>query len=304
MCRHCHARRGEVKLGYARLSLCLDCFVRFVERKVERTIKKYGMLKPGDRVLLALSGGKDSAVLLHILLKVMPDVEVKCLHIDLGVRGFSNECRAKAEEVAELEGVELHVVELEDFLGLGVEELAKRVKRVCSTCGLLRRYILNYEGLRLGVNKLATGHNLDDVTAILWDLYVRGDLLEAVKLQPVTPQVHPKALPRIKPLIELTDYELKVYADAEHIPYTPLQCTLGRESKLNRRKALLNSIEEQYPAFKHLLLKSHLKRITPLISKLRVEEEWSVCSMCGMPSRGDVCAVCRLRSRLGLIRQP
>ncbi|MEM0217412.1 MAG: ATP-binding protein [Candidatus Nezhaarchaeales archaeon] len=299
ICRHCRVEEAEIRLNYARLNLCGKCFVKFVERKVARTINEYHMIEKHDRILVAISGGKDSAALLHLIRRIMPDTEVICLHIDLGIKGFSDVCRQKAEELVKYENVELTIVSLEDFLGYRLDELTSRRRRICSLCGLMRRYILNYYGLAYGVTKIATGHNLDDAVAILWDFYIRGDLLEALKFQPVTKLIHPKAIPRIKPLIELTDFELKIYADIKSLPYTLTQCSFGRESKLNRRKKLVESIELMYPAFKHTFLKSHVKRVSPLLSSLTSRSiNWKSCSRCGMPSRGDVCSVCRIKKSL------
>ncbi|MHC1601316.1 MAG: ATP-binding protein [Candidatus Nezhaarchaeales archaeon] len=300
VCRHCHAKQAKIRLEYARLNLCEDCFVKFIERKVDRTIKKYGMIKKDDKILLALSGGKDSSALLHIIRRIMPEVKILCLHVDLGIAGFSEECRRKAEELVGQENVELEVVDLKNFLGRTLSELTLKYKKICSTCGLIRRYLLNYYGNIHDATKIATGHNLDDTIAVLWDFYVRGDLLEASRLQPVTQLIHPKALPRIKPLIELTDFELKAYVDLKGLPYTSAQCSFGRESKLNRRKRLINVIESMYPAFKHTLLKAHIKRVTPLISSLIAAErsDWKTCVKCGMPSRKETCGMCRLKESL------
>lgn len=300
LCRHCRVNKAKIRINYARLNLCDDCFIKFVERKVARTINEYRMIKRSDRVLVAVSGGKDSAILLHLIRRVVPEVEVICLHIDLGIAGFSEECRMKAEELAKYESVDLTIVDLENFLGYRLDKLVLKHRRICSLCGLVRRYILNYYGLAHSATKIATGHNLDDAVAILWDLYVKGDLLEALKFQPVTKLVHPKAIPRIKPLIELTDFELKIYADIKALPYTSIQCSFGRESKLNRRKRLVDLIESMYPAFKHTFFKSHVKRISPLLSSLSTSNlvDWRSCSKCGMPSKGNLCGMCRIKEDL------
>ncbi|NHW44467.1 MAG: hypothetical protein HA491_01830 [Candidatus Verstraetearchaeota archaeon] len=300
LCSRCHVRKASLRLDYARMSLCDECFVKFVERKVERTLEEYKMIERGDKLLLALSGGKDSSALLHIIKSLAPDVKLTCLHIDLGVEGFSEQCRSKAEELAGQEGVELEVVELRSFLGCTMSELASRRRKACSPCGLARRYILNYYGNLWGATKIATGHNLDDVLAVLWDLYVAGDLLQAVRLQPVTKHAHPKALSRIKPLIELTDFELKAYADIKALPYSPAQCPLGRESKLNKRKKLIDAIESMRPSFKHTFFKTHVKRVSPLLGPLLMARatDWRSCAKCGMPSKGEVCGMCRLKEDL------
>ncbi|MDI9620202.1 MAG: ATP-binding protein [Candidatus Nezhaarchaeota archaeon] len=305
-CGHCHEMAELVRLNYAKLSLCESCFLKFVERKVDRTIKAYKMVKRDDVLLLALSGGKDSSALLHILRVVAPEVKIMCLHVDLGIPSFSQECRKRAEEMARREGVELTIMDLGEFLGCTISDIAflsDYRRRICSVCGLAKRYIMNYVGSTRGATKIVTGHNLDDVTAILWDFYMTGELLEAVKIQPVTQPLHVKSLPRIKPLIELTDFEIKTYADLKGLPYASAQCSLGRESKLNRRKKLMNIIESSRPGFKHTLLKSHVKRVTPLISKVRLASEpysWTSCARCGMPSLRDLCRMCRLKDELQL----
>lgn len=300
VCRHCRVNEAKIRLDYARLSLCENCFVKFIERKVARTINEHRMIEKHDKVLVAISGGKDSAALLHLIKNVVPEIEVMCLHIDLGITGFSEVCRQKAEELAKREDVELMVVDLEGLLGRRLDQLASRYRKICSLCGLVRRYTLNRYGLAYGATKIATGHNLDDAVAILWDFYVKGDLLEALKFQPVTKLAHPKAIPRIKPLIGLTDFELKVYVDIKALPYTLVQCSFGRGSKLNRRKKLVESIESMYPAFKHTFLKSHVKRISPLLSSLPTSRsvDWRSCSRCGMPSKGDLCGMCRIKETL------
>ncbi|MDH5816087.1 MAG: TIGR00269 family protein [Candidatus Nezhaarchaeota archaeon] len=290
---------AKIRLNYARLSLCEGCFIKFIERKVARTVNEYHMIEKQDRILVAISGGKDSAALLHLIRRIIPDIEVTCLHIDLGIKGFSDVCRQKAEELAKYENVKLTTVSLEDFMGYRLDELVTKRRRICSLCGLVRRYLLNYYGLAYGATKIATGHNLDDAVAILWDFYVRGDLLEALKFQPVTKFVHPKAIPRIKPLIELTDFELKLYADVKSLPYTLTRCPFGRESKLNRRKKLIETIELMYPAFRHTFLKSHVKRVSPLLLSLTSRSsDWKSCLRCGMPSKGDLCGVCRVKESL------
>jgi len=300
LCSRCHVRKAFLRLGYARMSLCEECFVKFVERKVERTLREYDMIERSDKLLVALSGGKDSSALLHIIKGLAPDIKLICLHIDLGVEGFSEQWRHKAEELASQEGVELEVVKLKDLLGCTMSELALRHRKVCSPCGLARRYILNYYGNLRGATKIATGHNLDDVLAVLWDLYVAGDLLEAVKLQPATRLMHPKALPRIKPLIELTDFELKAYVDIKALPYSPARCPFGRESKLNKRKKIIDAIESMRPSFKHTFLKAHIKRVSPLLSPLLSSRatDWKSCTRCGMPSKGEVCGMCQLKEHL------
>ncbi|MCE4620672.1 MAG: tRNA 2-thiocytidine biosynthesis TtcA family protein [Desulfurococcales archaeon] len=154
-------------VSYQKRYYCPEHFAEFVEGKVERTIEKYKMLGGGDRVVAAVSGGKDSATLLSTLSRLREKMgfELYAFHIDLGIGDYSVESRKAAVELARRLGVPLVVFSLREELGYGVPEAAMRLRRpACSVCGIFKRYLYNAVGVELGA-KIATGHNADDLAA-------------------------------------------------------------------------------------------------------------------------------------------
>jgi len=130
-CKVC-GEKAVIKLRQHNLALCEEHFIERFRREVERTLKKYEMFDRGQPVLVAVSGGKDSLSLLHVLKSL--DYKVTGLFIDLGIEGMSEKARAKVEELAARLDVELVVVSLKDKYGESLPEIAKRrpQHRICS----------------------------------------------------------------------------------------------------------------------------------------------------------------------------
>ena len=299
-CKLCGKPDAEYFLKHARIYLCRDCFIKYFERKVSKTIEKHRMLRDARVVAVAVSGGKDSMNLLKVLRKIASDVELVGLHIDLGIPGYSDESRRAAEGFCEELGIRCLVYDLKKEEGYSIPDFLETPykKRICGVCGTVRRYLLNKIAYEIGADRLATGHNLDDTVELLFDLYLRGSIEEIVRVRPVSWSSNPKIVTRIKPLIELTDEENRYYAEAEGIPYSDAECPLARGSRMLRRKKLMDLIEEEIPGFKHTFYKTHLKRMLPRLEKAVEEPKLRECKICGMPSLGEICSYCKITSKL------
>ena len=117
-------------------------------------------------------------------------------------------------------------------------------------------------------------------------------------MKPVSWSDHPKLVTRIKPLIELTDRENLFYVLAQDLPVLEARCPLVGESRMVRRKKLIEEIEGRIPGFRHTFYKTHLKRFLPRLEKTVEEPKLTECEVCGMPSLGRVCSYCKLTSKL------
>ena len=284
---------AEVRLDYARLNLCSRCFISFYEEKVRETVGKYGMLKRGEKVAVAVSGGKDSASLLFALHKTFPDLSLTALHLNLGIPEYSEECEEKFWKLVERVGVKGVVYDLREELGITIPDLQEVHGRLCSPCGTIKRYLLNKLAWEGGFNKLATGHHLDDTAEVLFHLYLQGDSQQLVRLKPVSPSTHPKLVTKVKPLWRMTEKENLLYALACDLPFRKKECPFAQGSRSLRRKKLMWKIEGEIRGFRRTLVSSHLKRFLPLLEKVVEPPPLLECSRCGMPASSDPCAFCR-----------
>lgn len=293
-CRKCGGK-AEVRVDYARMNLCGRCFTEFYERKVRETVRRYGMFAGGDRVAVAVSGGKDSAALLFALRRIFPDLSITALHINVGIPGYSEECEREARRLAEMTGTELIVYDTAGELGITTPDFAKTVYagRICSPCGTVKRYLLNRVAWERGFTKVATGHNLDDVLEVIFSAYVQGDVVQLVRLRPFSPSTHPKLVAKVKPLWWVTEGENLAYAELNGLPFRRGACPLSPGSRSRERKNILNLIEVRMRGFKHTFVSSHLRRLLPALEGSVELPPFVECSSCGMPSSEDPCAFCR-----------
>lgn len=195
-CKFCE-RPAFIKLHYPKMYLCEEHFTEYFERKVKRTIERYKMLKPDEKVLVVVSGGKDSAVTAHVLKKLGYNIE--CLHINLGIGEYSEKGERYAREQCEKIGAPLHIVRLKELLGYGIGEVRTR-RPTCSYCGLTKRYIFNKFAYDNGFDAVATGHNLDDEASFIFNNIMNWNTQYLAKQGPVTPsQFNGKLVKKVKP---------------------------------------------------------------------------------------------------------
>jgi tRNA(Ile)-lysidine synthase TilS/MesJ len=187
------------------MSLCKRCFTKSIEEKTRATIAKYQMFRFDDTIAVAVSGGKDSVSLLQILAKIElrhPKARLVAVTVDEGIRGYRDEALKIAAENCEKLAVEHRVVSFKELFGYTFDQMVKRLKgkdgvklTPCAYCGVLRRKALNTAARKIGADKLATAHTLDDeVQTILLNI-LHGDVLRIAKEKPVTDEVHPSLCP-------------------------------------------------------------------------------------------------------------
>jgi len=172
-CKKCRSANAEVHIPYAKLSLCPKCFLDFYVRRVKRTVEDFGMFTEDLTVGVAISGGKDSAALLHALHHGYPNLRLIALHVNLGIPKYSAYCQSKVKELAKKLNVELHVFNLYKELKIKIGDFKKTIfkKKICSACGTIKRHIFEELAKKTKVEVLATGHNLDDVAGIMLTIF-------------------------------------------------------------------------------------------------------------------------------------
>ncbi len=303
-CRAC-PKKAVIKLPSHNSAFCPDCFDRFVLSQVGRAVEEHAMIAPGDHVLVAVSGGKDSLALWEILTRL--GFKTTGFHLDLGIGDYSRESRSHVESFAEKIGRPLVIESLQDEVDGSVSDIARATRRpACSGCGLSKRYFFNRTALRTGATVLATGHNLDDEASRLFGNLLHWHDEYLAKNRPDLPSLEGLSK-KVKPLVRLTEKEMASYAFLRKIPYVLQECPHSVDAKQLLYKKLLNEVEAASPGTKHAFLFGFLDRIdrfypgTPDPDKHQEQSTPSPdgrCEQCGEISWTPVCSFCRLKERV------
>ncbi|MFH1821070.1 MAG: TIGR00269 family protein [Methanobacteriota archaeon] len=303
-CSFC-GRKPVYNRRYAGVLLCDRCMLKSVERRFRRAINENKLISPGERVAVAVSGGKDSVTCMHLLENYCREkrCELVAITVDEGIKGYREESLSAAKENAEALGVKHHVISFEKAFGSKLDTMTKRAikKRTglnpCTYCGVLRRSILNQAGRELGADKLATGHNLDDETQAIMLNYVRADLSRLYRLGP---SYSPREgfVPRIKPLRNIPEKEVAIYALLKglnvHLGVCPYASGMHTEIR-----DFLNRLETNHPNSKFMILRM-FEQIKPHLTNVLPDFEMRKCENCGEPTSSKLCKTCELLQGLGL----
>lgn len=297
-CKRCN-EPAVIDIRRHRASFCADCFLHHCHEQVRRSIDKWRMIAPDDRVLVAISGGKDSLALWDILLDL--DHDVDGVYLGLGIDDYSRESQSFAERYADSRGAKLHIVDIPTEHGFAIPDAARATKRVpCSACGLSKRHLLNRAAIDGGYDVLATGHNLDDEAAVLFGNVMQWHVDYLARQRPTLPATDGFAR-RVKPLIRLSERETAAYCVVKRIDYIVEECPMAAGNRHLRYKEILNEIEERTPGAKATFYLQFLREMLPLLDDVAAEERAlvGVCSRCGAPSSAEICAFCKLVEKVG-----
>lgn len=307
-CRKC-GEKAVINMRQHKLALCAEHYTAWLPEQVQKFIEKYKMFTRDDRVLVAVSGGKDSLGLWDILHQL--GYQADGLYIGLGIDGgfgYSDQSRQLSEQFAAERGLTLHVVGVEETYGATIPELAVISNRghgkPCSVCGLSKRYIMNRVAHDGGYNVLVTGHNLDDEVAVLManTLNWAGGYL--VRQAPVLPASRPGLARKVKPLCRIYEREMAAYAIVRGIDYVYDECPHAVGSTTLQHKELLNAMEEKRPGAKLQFYLSFLQAKENGIFAVQANEvELHACDRCGQPTSapGD-CSFCRMWDKVRTVK--
>ena len=251
------------------------------------------MFGAGDRLLLGVSGGKDSLALWDILTEL--GYEIEGVYVHLGIGDYSSESLRLTEKFAAERNLALRVVDLPREYGFSIPQAAATQGRnACSVCGLSKRYLLNEAATDYDV--LVMGHNLDDEAATLFGNVLKWNTEYLGRQAPVLEAVEGLAR-KVKPLIRVAERETAAYAVLRGIDYEIEECPMVAGNTINRLKERLNLLEQQSPGVKQQFLFGFFERGADHFGTGQKPELIS-CRSCGSPTTGDVCAFCRVRARL------
>lgn len=302
-CRVCR-EPAIIDLPRHNANFCAEHLLQLCRRQVDKAIKDHDMLSPDDRILVAVSGGKDSLAVWDILIEL--GYRADGLYIGLGIGEYSDTSYGFARDFADERGLTLVTVDLRGDYGYDVPTASKVTRRVpCSACGMSKRHIFDRAARDGGYDVVVTGHNLDDEAAVLFGNTLRWDVEYLARQLPVLP-ARDGFLKKVKPLIRLTEREMAAWCIVRGIEYQVEECPMAVGNKHLSYKSALNSIERESPGTKAAFYLEFVDKMAPILADRRLREGKSlvVCTSCGAPTTepdsgaAPICAFCRLRDRL------
>ncbi|MCD4703786.1 MAG: TIGR00269 family protein [Methanosarcinaceae archaeon] len=297
-CMKCN-RDAIIYQKYSGMHLCRKHFIEDVERKVKLTIRQNFRIGKNETLVVALSGGKDSSVVLHILHKIFHqrrDLEIIAISIDEGICGYREHNIEHAKALAQELGVRHIIRSFRDEYGTTMDELAAkdRVYGTCSYCGVLRKSLLNKIAMELDGTKLVTGHNLDDEAQTILMNHLGGDVERMIRLAP--PRALEGLVLRAKPLRNIPEKEVALYALLNNMLVEFERCPYSHEALRGEVRKMLNKFEVGHPGTKYSLIRGFDKMVG-VLAKDYPQVTLSKCRVCGEACTGDLCQACNLLGR-------
>jgi uncharacterized protein (TIGR00269 family) len=268
-------------------------FNQSIIQRVKSVIDEYNLLGDGEKIAIALSGGKDSVLTLHLLngFKDEYNLELVAISVDEGIEGYRNEGIEVAWENTRKLGVELVEKSFEDEFDFKLDMVGGGYKSACIPCSVFRRYLINRTAYELDADKVATGHNLDDEIQSFLMSFARADIRRFSKFGPKLEQIHPRLIPRIKPLWKIPEKDVGTWAVLNEIPVHFAECLYAHQSLRGKIKNYLNHLEEDHPGSKMAILESFQKTFKNQESIVKLVE----CERCGEPSSLNICKACEMQ---------
>lgn len=310
-CQRCGIRQAIILQQHTGLALCKQCFIEDVVERVRREVKRWNMVNPNDNVLLAVSGGKDSFVLLDIMSMIHDPSKQVALSIVEGVEGYNREEDIeKMRKYARERGIDFIKVSFKEFIGASLDELVARSwekglnTSPCTYCGTLRRRIMNYYARILGMDKLATAHNLDDEVQTLLLNIVRADRMRLIQSHPKAPVLSDRIVRKIKPLRKVYEWETVMYSYIKGFRFQETECKYIylRPTLRAKIREYLYRLESEKPGSLLRLLETMDNMLEKIVDIHQNLPKLPLCKKCGEPTSygRELCKVCELLEKIGL----
>ncbi len=297
-CSKCK-RPAVTYIRHANLHLCSKHFIDYFERKVKYAIKKFNMIESGDRIAIALSGGKDSVTLTYVLYKLLKkrrDIEIFAITVDEGIEGYRPPTVKIAKRITSELGIEHKVVSFKEKFGMTLDEMVKiGDKKPCTYCGVFRKYLLNKTAREMGATKLATGHNLDDEVQTILLNFLQADIERLARLIPQ--RVQEGLIMRIKPFREVYERDVVVYGLLQNLPMDLNECPYSHFPVRAMVRDFIYDFEEKYPGRKYSIMRS-FEQLIPCLKQMYPQIKLKRCESCGEPTPKRICQACILLDEL------
>jgi cytoplasmic tRNA 2-thiolation protein 1 len=305
-CTKCQKEESLYYRAYSGEYLCKKCFLRSIESKAAKTISKYSMIEYGDKVAVGVSGGKDSLSLLYVL-KMLFDQhpnngnELVAVTIDEGIKGYRDESLQIVKDFCAQLNIESKVLSYQSLFGIEMDQamVQRSSQKIssCSMCGTFRRRAIDIAAETVEADIVATAHNMDDQLQTFMINLLAGDVERIGWIYPEPVQYTQTGMKKVKPFVEIYEYEIAFYALQRDIPFQSEECPYMNESIRTDLREFFNRLERDHPGIKYNAYRS-MTKISKVLRSSMPPSQTKKCSRCARVSTGDICSVCRTLSIL------
>ncbi|CAI8007004.1 Cytoplasmic tRNA 2-thiolation protein 1 [Geodia barretti] len=295
-CTLCHQRPAVLKRPKTSQAACKECFFQAVETEVHQTIVTHGLFTRGDVVAIGASGGKDSTVLAY-LMKTLNErhdygLDLFLLSIDEGITGYRDDSLETVRRNERQYGIPLKILSYQDLYGWTMDRIVATIGRRnnCTFCGVFRRQALDRGAAMLGVDKIVTGHNADDIAETVLMNILRGDVARLRRCTAITTSSE-GAIPRSKPFKYTYEKEIVMYAYFKKLDYFSTECVYSPNAYRGHARTYLKDLERIRPSTIIDIIHSGDSLAVKGDVKMPVQ---GTCSRCGYISSQILCKACVL----------
>ncbi len=271
-------------------------FNEMIFSRINQLIDDYQLVKENEKIAVALSGGKDSILTLHALKAYQNqanfDFELVAISVNEGIANYRQQGVNSAINNARICDVPIILKSFKEEENIGLDDIYSYFKSACIPCGVFRRNILNKTAYEIGADKIATGHNLDDEIQSFLMSFSRGDTVKFSKFGPELDRIHEKLVPRIKPLWNTPEADVKKWAVINNIDIHIAECPYSNLSLRAKIKHFLNETEAKHPGTKENVMNSFKE----ILDVPQIRTVLNECEICGEPTSGKICKTCEIRS--------
>ncbi|MDR9380480.1 MAG: TIGR00269 family protein [Natronomonas sp.] len=306
--------------AYSGLHLCESHFRRSVESRVRRRIRDDALISDTatgenpETWLIGLSGGKDSVVLTHLLHETFaadPRIELVALTIHEGIKGYRDASLDACLELTDDLDIDHEVVSYADEYDVEMDSVAEDDPlgmAPCAYCGVFRRDALSRHAEEYGADKLLTGHNLDDEAQTAMMNLLSGDVRQVAKHFDASlgsfnhREVDDDPfVPRAKPLRDIPEKEVALYAHLAALPVHMAECPHSSEAYRGEIQEHLYELEDGHPGTRHSIMSGYEELARLAAEAYRGDENAprGECDRCGAPTNNEVCRKCELVDAVG-----
>ena len=303
-CTKCGAKPVIIHRKASGQMLCKECFIESTTDKVLKGIRKNKLIEKGDKVAVALSGGKDSVMLLDILNSLYNRniIDIFAITIDEGIEGYREHGVEIAAKNAERLGIDHKIASINDYFNKTLDEIMlddAREHGACTYCGVFRRWIINKIAREEGATKIATGHNLDDETQAILMNYLEGNIDNLTRIGVKSKPKSDKFTVKIKPLREIPEKEIGLYVVARELDVHFDECPYSKESFRGEIGRFIKELSVNHPTIMYSTLKG-FDKIKPVLKKEFSGKKVNMgqCIKCGEPASHDLCRACLFYNKI------